>query len=380
MVAALVTSLGCSGYLWADSRSPQTTQAQQTLANPPKIQVAILLDTSNSMDGLIDQTRNQLWEMVDEFSKAKQNGITPILEVAVFEYGNDGLASQNGFIRQVTGLTQELDRVSEALFSLTTNGGSEYCGYAIKSAVNGLQWSQSSSDMRAIFIAGNEPFTQGPIAYTQAIKIAKEKDITVNTIFAGDYNQGGENGWRQGALLAGGNYMSIDQNQQVAHIVAPQDQKIAELNSKLNQTYVPYGSEGEEAASRQYEQDQKSNDISLGLLAKRVKSKVSSLYNNAKWDLVDALESGEVELEDLDQETLPAPMAQMSPEQKKDFIEEKKTERQQLQNEIKALTEARAAYVAKEESKQSEPEANTVNDAMMSSIRTQGEKKAFVFE
>ena len=50
--------------------APQPTSA-------PKIQLAILLDTSGSMDGLIDQTRNQLWQVVNELSMAKRNGITP---------------------------------------------------------------------------------------------------------------------------------------------------------------------------------------------------------------------------------------------------------------------------------------------------------------
>ena len=31
----------------------------------PTIQIAILLDSSNSMDGLIDQTRSQLWNVVN---------------------------------------------------------------------------------------------------------------------------------------------------------------------------------------------------------------------------------------------------------------------------------------------------------------------------
>ena len=123
----------------------------------PRIQIAILLDTSGSMDGLIDQTRNQLWQMVNEFARAKYQGITPILEVAIYEYGNSGLSPYTGYIRQVTGLTRELDRVSEALFSLTTNGGDEFCGAVIKSAVEELLMEFASSDIRAIFIAGNEP-------------------------------------------------------------------------------------------------------------------------------------------------------------------------------------------------------------------------------
>ena len=99
---------------------------QQTISPTPKIQLAILLDTSSSMDGLIDQTRKQLWQIVDEFSKTKKHNVTPSLQVAVYEYGNDNLQRQQGYTRQLVGLTGDLDRVSEALFSLTTNGGSEY--------------------------------------------------------------------------------------------------------------------------------------------------------------------------------------------------------------------------------------------------------------
>ncbi|HEY1405249.1 MAG TPA: hypothetical protein VF857_01445, partial [Spirochaetota bacterium] len=52
-----------------------------------RIQIAILLDTSSSMDGLIDQAKTNLWKIVNETAKAKKGGKTPRLEVALFEYG-----------------------------------------------------------------------------------------------------------------------------------------------------------------------------------------------------------------------------------------------------------------------------------------------------
>ena len=63
----------------------------------PKIQVALLLDTSNSMDGLIDQARTQLWKVVGEFTTIELGGKKPTLEVALYEYGNDGLPAAGGF-------------------------------------------------------------------------------------------------------------------------------------------------------------------------------------------------------------------------------------------------------------------------------------------
>jgi len=348
--------------------------------NKPKIQLAILLDTSSSMSGLINQSRNQLWQVVNEFSRTKKNGVTPTLEVAVYEYGNSNLSSESGHIRQVTGLTTELDQVSEGLFALTTNGGDEYCGYVIKTAVTDLKWSKSKHDIKAIFIAGNEPFTQGPVPFQEAIAVAKRKGITVNTIHAGNHNEGAHSGWKDGAILAGGDYMSIDHNHRVVHIDAPQDKRIAELNAKLNQTYVPYGTDGRVKAKRQREQDAKSSAISSGLLAKRAESKSSKMYNNSSWDLVDAFETGEVKLDQLPEEELPTAMQKMDKAKQEQYVIGKAKERKKIQQEIATLSKSRNDYVAKEQRKTAKANVNTVNDAVTKAIRKQAKNKNYVFE
>jgi len=366
------------------NNAASTNQTSRNIANhltKPKIQLAILLDTSSSMDGLIDQARNQLWQVVNEFSTAKQNGIAPILEVAVYEYGNDNLSPQHGHTRQVINLTSELDQVSEALFSLTTNGGNEYCGYAIGNAVSSLQWSTAQQDIKAIFIAGNEPFTQGPVPFKKAVSNAKLKGIVVNTIHAGTYEEGAQSGWQQGAILAGGDYMSINHNQQVAHIIAPQDKKIAELNQQLNQTYIPYGSKGIQSVKRQQAQDEKSQAVSLGLLAKRTQSKTSSLYNNANWDLVDAVESGSVKLDLVKNKDLPPEMKNMDTEHKKVYLETKTRERTRLKAEITHLGKARNAYVNEKKAEKTSTTTadNMLDEALISAVRKQGRNKNFIF-
>jgi hypothetical protein len=102
------------------------------------MQIALLLDASNSMDGLISQAKSQLWKIVNEMSLSKKNGATPLLQVALYEYGKDALPAGEGYIRQIAGLTTDLDRISEELFKLTTNGGSEFCGQVIKRATEEL--------------------------------------------------------------------------------------------------------------------------------------------------------------------------------------------------------------------------------------------------
>ena len=85
--------------------------------NPKKntIKVALLLDTSNSMDGLINQAKTQLWEIVNELSYAKCEHEDPNLEIALYEYGNDKLSSREGYIRQVLGFSSDLDEISEKI-------------------------------------------------------------------------------------------------------------------------------------------------------------------------------------------------------------------------------------------------------------------------
>ena len=346
----------------------------------PKIQLAILLDTSSSMDGLIDQTRNQLWQVVNEFSKAERNGLKPTLEVAVYEYGNSNLSASNGYIRQVTALTGELDAVSEALFSLTTNGGSEYCGYVIQTAVSELAWSTSKSDIKAIFIAGNEPFTQGPVPFRKALTFAKSKDIVINTIHAGNKKQGATSGWKDGALLAGGEYMSIDHNHKIVHLDAPQDKKISILNQKLNDTYIPYGNKGKEKSKRQKVQDTKSESISSGLLSKRAAAKASALYDNSNWDLVDAIKKGKVKLDSIAEEELSDDLRKISKVERKDFVQKKIRERSELKKQIMELTEQRNAFVAIKQKNSPKPSVATVNEAVSAAIQKQGESKSYKFK
>lgn len=374
---SLLALLAAATLLVPLSGPASALATESSTSGVPKIQLALLLDTSNSMDGLIDQARQQLWQVVNEFARAKRNGVTPGLEVAVYEYGNDRLSGQQGYIRQVTPLTHELDQVSEALFSLTTDGGNEYCGYVIDTASRQLQWSQSSQDVKAIFIAGNEPFTQGPVAFQVAIEYAKSLGITVNTIHAGGHQEGANSGWRDAALLAGGEYVNIDHNQKVVHIVAPQDQRLAELNQQLNQTYLPYGQQGIAKAQRQKEQDQKSEAISPGMLAKRTQSKASSLYSNTDWDLVDALEAEQVDLAELAPNQLPAELQVLDNEDRKAYISSKSAQRKQIQAEIQTLSKARAAYINAQQ--QTQNQSKTLDTALIDIIHKQAKLKSFVF-
>jgi hypothetical protein len=343
-----------------------------------RIQLAILLDTSNSMDGLIGQAKSQLWKVVNELARSRRNGVHPSLEVALFEYGNDGLSERDGYIRLVSNLTTDLDRISEELFRLTTNGGSEYCGMVIDRAVERLSWSRSNDVLKVIYIAGNEPFTQGSVGYKASDARAIRKGIIVNTIFCGPFDEGVETFWKDGADRADGRYMSINQDEDVVAITTPFDKEIVRLGDELNGTYVGYGSRGEELKSRQAAQD--SNAASAGAAApvERSVAKAQAAYTNSGWDLVDALKNKAVTLRDLKNEDLPEPMRKMSLAEKEKYVQGLETRRAELQEKINTANEKRRLYVAQESKKTAA--SNTLDQAILTSVKDQATKKGFQIE
>jgi hypothetical protein len=346
--------------------------------NTPRIQLVILLDTSNSMDGLIAQAKTQLWKIVNEFVTVEKNGKRPLLEIALFEYGNTGLSKGDGWIRMVLPLTDDLDKVSEELFALTTNGGQEYCGWVITNAVEKLSWSRAPGDYKAIFIAGNEAFTQGPVNYAEACKAAINKGIVVNTIHCGSYDDGVSGKWQDGARLADGSYLHIDHNRTIVQIEAPQDKELAQLSRQLNETYVAYGAHGADGADNQRRQDANAKSASPSSEAERAVAKASTNYRNASWDLIDAVRDGTVKLDEIEADGLPKAMRTMTLDERKAHVEAMAALRQKIQERVQALGMERTRHVADEMAKRGETdEADTLDAAMQRAIEEQAQAKEF---
>jgi hypothetical protein len=347
--------------------------------NRPRVQLAILLDTSGSMNGLIAQAKQQLWQIVNEFIAAKQDGKAPRVEVALYQYGNTTTSERKGWVEQLEPLTQDLDALSEKLFSLKTNGGDEYCGWAIRDAIRDLAWDPSSKVYKAIFIAGNEPFTQGQVKYQESCKLAIERGIVVNTIHCGSEAEGIKGKWRDGASLADGRFLVIDHNAQVVNVAAPQDKDIAELNAKLNTTYLAFGHSGAAGKVRQQAQDANAAaaPAPASVTAARAKTKASANYTNSEWDLIDAVKEKKADLAKLKDEELPEEVRKVAPEKRAEFIAGKSTEREELQKRLLTLSTEREKYVAEQAKQTANP--RTLDKAITTAVREQAAKKAFVF-
>ncbi|NOQ73079.1 MAG: VWA domain-containing protein [Crocinitomix sp.] len=361
------------------SEEDDTAEVQAvSTASQNTIRVALLLDTSSSMDGLIEQAKSQLWKIVNQLALAKKGEDYANILIALYEYGNDGINSETGYVRQVVELTDDLDKLSEELFALSTNGGSENCGQVIAKSLDELAWEKETAGLQVMFIAGNEPFTQGRVNYEKACTDATGSDIIVNTIYCGDNAQGISEKWKHGADLTDGFYGSIEMNETTVYIETPFDDQIEALNAKLNDTYLAFGSQKDYYKSNQTRQDNNSSLYGRENVVERTITKSSHVYKNATWDLVDAIDQEDFDVTKVETKDLPDEMKEMTDAEKIAYVELKANQREKIQQEIKALGVKRADYIAQKQEESGEG-SNGLDYAMMKAIKEQAEAKNFIF-
>jgi hypothetical protein len=337
--------------------------------DPPAVQrdvdLVLIIDTSGSMDGLLDSARARLWDIVNDVAERERGAH---LRVAVLAYGTPHYGSEKGYVKILTDLSDDLDGIYGHAMSLTTNGGDEYVGWATQTALEQLSWSKQKNAAKIVFVAGNEGADQGPRDFRTVCAQARERKIVVNALYAGGRDQGISERWEEFARTCGGVYTQIDTQQSVAQIAAPQDQQLVQLNSALNSTYVGYGARGAQGSAAQVQADHSSSGMGSSTLASRVASKGSGVYENSSWDLVDAVRTGKVDLDKLSEEQLPANLRAMTAAERALELEKLEAERQRIQAEIRRLAAERDAFL---KTARNQGQQNTLDAATEAMLETQ---------
>ena len=338
------------------------------------VDVVVMLDTSGSMENLLDATRARVWDVVNELGRMKP---TPELRVGLISFGTDKATADQGFIIQHVDLTYELDEVYAELMELTTGGGDELVGRALNEALDGMNWSPEHDALRVVFVAGNESADQGveDDDFRIAARAARDRDIIINALYAGNREQGVVEKWHEIAQAGEGNFSAIDPSTGSIQIAAPQDTLLLELNGRLNTTYVPYGEKGQDGLTNQIAQDSNASRLGVQSCSSRIVAKGGALYNNASWDLVDkSLEDG-FNWDAISPADLPEEMQSMTMDETIEFIDAKRALREGIQTEIQSLSDARETFVRQAIATRI-GEAG-LGEAMRNAIREQAMAKGF---
>ena len=346
------------------------------VAEGKDVDLVICLDTSGSMSGLINAARQKLWVVVNDLATAQP---TPRLRVALLTFGNDGLDPAAGWVGVETDLTDDLDLVSQQLFALSTNGGTEYVGRVLNRSSQ-LDWSQNPDALQLVIVAGNESADQDQeVPFREACEALIARGIMVNAVYCGTAEDNIAPSWREVARLADGRFASIDHNNGTVVIETPFDLELSQLSGSLNSTFVFYGKKAKEVSLNQVEQDKNAASMSPATAADRAQTKASKLYKPTD-DLVDALAEGEVELKDIDAKDLPEPMKAMTDKEREAFLAKKAKEREALQKQIAELAAKRDAFIKAELERRATDASQSLDHALRQAIREQAEAKGFRFE
>jgi len=336
------------------------------------IDLVICLDTSNSMDGLIDAAKQKLWDLVNTMAKAKP---TPSLRVALYSYGNDNYDKANGWVRKELDFGTDFDMVFKKLFDLKTRGGTEYVGRVCRDAIKDLKWSARPDALKLIFVCGNEPATQDPLVTLPALaEMAVKQGVTINPIYCGNPDDADAQGWRELAGLAKGRFANIDQSQKVA-VATPFDKKLADLATAVNATYVPCSKEGE--AKLKFQEEQTANSFKLGVsnTAGRVVTQNSAFYAQG-WDLVDKVKADKnFDVAKVPEKELPDNLRKLTAAERTSYVKDMLKKREAIQKEVEHLSRQRDGYL-REEMKQNATAAQRRFDAVLrETIREQAKTK-----
>jgi hypothetical protein len=374
LAAGLVLTLGCA-------LPTKPAAAGDPAPEERPIDLCLCLDTSNSMDGLIDSARRKLWDVVNDLACVQPK---PHLRVALLSYGNNHYGKHTGWVRLDAPFTEDLDFISQKLFALTTRGGEEYVARVLDASLERLQWSADPKALRIALVAGNESADQdGVLSYRDVCAKAAKRGVIVNSIYCGDAVDAIASGWRDVAQRAEGEFAAIDQSRGAAPVCAtPYDDLLAKLSTSLNATYIPYGTYGAASCANQLAQDGNALGLGVDAAASRAATKAGVNYSgrNGGWDLVDAVSGDKVDVAKLSAEDLPEAMRKLDAAQRAAYVAEMAKKRAQIEKEIAELAGKRAQFLETERRKQGVLDELSLDGAVRRAVRRQAERKGFSFD
>ena len=339
------------------------------------VDLAICLDTSGSMDGLIDAARQKIWSIVNDLALATP---TPRLRIALLTYGNDGHDAERGWVAVDAPFTEDLDTVSAKLFALKTNGGTELVARVLDAASR-LVWSEEKDALKLIVVAGNESAEQdSKLDFRNVCKNLVEHGVLVDSIYCGNPADGLAPAWKEVAQRADGQFAAIDQQNGTVTISTPFDSELAALSNSINDTYLWFGAAGAAACENQKAQDSNASGANAATCAARAMTKGGAAYWSRN-DLVDAVKAGTVKVEEVKKEELPEKMREMTTEQKQKCIDDAGLRRAEIAKKIQESGAKRDAYVAEEMKKQAKDDKNSFDRAVRDAVRQQAATRGFKF-
>ena len=319
----------------------------------PTVEVAFVLDTTGSMGGLIEGAKRKIWSIATAIVDSNPDADIRMGLVAYRDIGDD-------YVTKKVELTRDIQDLYANLLELKARGGGDWpesVNEALDVAVNKMQWTAGSDARRIVFLVGDAPphmdYAQDT-KYPVTLLVAKQKDIVVNAVLAGNAADT-ERVWRDIAQNGNGRFIPIPQDGgQIVVIETPFDQDIIILQREINGTVIPYGPRALQKRTEDKRQQlfdvaaaspSRASDMA-SFINKRAKATSEAITGDG--DLVADVATGRQKLDALKDDELPDNLRALKPEQRSDEINKQMTQRKELNERLAALVAKRDKYVAEQ--------------------------------
>lgn len=341
----------------------------------PTVEVAFVLDTTGSMGGLIEGAKRKIWSIATTILDNNPDAEIRMGLVAYRDIGDD-------YVTKTYELTTDIQDLYANLLDVKARGGGDWpesVNEALDVAVNKLHWTPSSDARRIVFLVGDAPphmdYAQDT-KYPTTLAVAKQKDIIVNAVLAGNAHDT-ERVWRDIAQNGNGRFIPIPQDGgQVVVIETPYDGDIIIQQNEINRTVIPYGPR----ALQKRTEDQTRQLSKVAAAAPAQASDMASYINKRArstseavtggGDLVSDVSAGRQKLDAVKDDELPESLRKLAPEQRLAELESQMTQRKTLNRKLAELVQKRDKFVA-EQNARSAPKVSSFDRVVEDTLKAQ---------
>ena len=340
----------------------------------PTVEVAFVLDPTGSMARLIEGAKRKIWSIATAIVDSNPDADIRMGLVAYRDIGDDYVTSK-------IELTRDIQDLYANLLELKARGGGDWpesVNEALDVAVNKLQWTEGSDARHIVFLVGDAPphmdYAQDT-KYPTTLAVARQKDIIVNAVLAGDARDT-ERVWRDIAQIGSGRFIPIPQDGgQVVVIETPYDQDIIILQRQLNGTVIPYGPR--ETQKRTEMKMQQTASVAAAApsvaadmtsyIGKRARATAEAVTGGG--DLVADAAKGTTSVAAVKDADLPENLRAMKPEQREAEVAKQVEQRKVLNEKLAALVGKRDKYIADQAVKS--PKTSSFDGVVQETLKAQ---------
>lgn len=371
--AALLCSSLAAPAAFAAPPPPVNPQQEELKSVRPTLDVVFVLDTTGSMDGLIEGAKQKIWSIASRLASGTP---TPRIRVGLVGYRDRG----DAYVTKRFDLSEDLDAVYASLQGFKADGGGdtpEHVGKALGEAVSLMKWTDDAKAARMIFLVGDAPahddYKDGWNTREWAKK-AIAKGIVVNTVRCGE-DESTASLFKDLSRLADGSFISIQQSGGMVAVATPYDAELSKLNADIADKTMVAGSGGARAeGGRELAALKAMPSTSVGDRASfRAKTKPAAPAVELKAVGTVTLNAAPERVNTMKDEELPDAVRAVEKDKREAFVRQQNAEQQALQARLVEVAQKRDAYL-KEESKKPKKGADSFDDQVFEGVKKSAAK------